>query len=83
MDLEQIATRVIADTELKADHSTAELTIDQRDILDRAIDKLRIEVGAPALSEGRCIEIICFDFLQSFETPVPTREELTNGVGEA
>jgi len=76
MDLKELADNVIASTELKPDRSTVALTVDQRDMIDRAIEKLREEVEMPALSEGRCLEIVCFDFIQSFLTTPKSREEI-------
>jgi len=76
MDLKELADNVIASTELKPDRSTVALTVDQRDMIDRAIEKLREEVEVPTLSEGRCLEIIAFDFIQSFLVEAKTREEI-------
>ena len=41
------------------------LTIHQRTIIEKAIKKAREWAGEEA-DEGRCIEIICVDFLESF-----------------
>jgi len=51
--------------------ATVPLTLEQRETLDRAIEKMREHAGEPVLSEGRCLELIAVDFLQSFEVEVP------------
>lgn len=75
MDIKELAEKAI-DSGGAPDRSTVALTIEQRDMVDRAIEKLRSEVDSPALSEGRCLEIICFDFLQSFLVDAKSREEI-------
>lgn len=39
------------------------LTEQQREIIDRAIQKIRAAQGDPGMPEGRCLEIICGDYL--------------------
>lgn len=46
-----------------------ELTLHQRRIIEEAIKKAREWSGEEA-TEGRCVEIICVDFLESFGTLV-------------
>lgn len=75
MDIKEIADKAI-DSGGSPDRSTVNLTVEQRDMVDRAIEKLRSEVEEPSLSEGRALEIICFDFLQSFLVDVKTREQI-------
>lgn len=43
--------------------SPLKLTADQREVVDRAITKVREEVGDPDVKEGRAVELICADFL--------------------
>jgi hypothetical protein len=76
MNMKELADKAINSPGVPIDRSTVEMTVEQRDMVDRAIDKLRSEVGEPALAEGRCLEIICFDFLQSFLVDVKSREEI-------
>ena len=44
-----------------------ELTVHQRVIVDRAIKKAREISGGQEIDEGRALELICVDFLESFE----------------
>ena len=39
------------------------LTAEQREVVNRAIDEVRKESGDNGIPEGRCIELICADFL--------------------
>lgn len=76
MNVKELADKAISTPGAPIDRSTVELTVEQRDMVDRAIEKLRSEIDEPALSEGRALEIICFDFLQSFLTVPKDREEI-------
>jgi hypothetical protein len=55
--------------------ATVRLTVDQRYILDQAIEKMREHADDPALSEGRCLELIAVDFLESFNFSEDEEEE--------
>lgn len=76
MSIKELADKAISSPGAPIDRSTVELTVEQRDMVDRAIEKLRGEIDEPGLGEGRCLEIICFDFLQSFLVDVKSREEI-------
>lgn len=75
MDIKELADKAISSAG-SPDRSTVELTVEQRDMVDRAIEKLREQIQEPTLGEGRALEIICFDFLQSFLTTPKSREEI-------
>ncbi len=42
------------------------LTKDQRSIVDRAMHMLRVAEEDHTISEGRCLELICGDFIAGF-----------------
>lgn len=46
------------------------VTVEQREVIERAINQLRRNEGEPTLSEGRCLEYICTEWLQVPEKPV-------------
>lgn len=39
------------------------LNVEQREVIDQAIARVRESEGDPLMTEGRCIELICGDFL--------------------
>jgi len=39
------------------------LTVDQREVFDRAVSRVRALSGDLAIAEGRCLELICADYL--------------------
>lgn len=43
--------------------STIEVTAEQRQVIDRAIERLRAEPGMADASDGRSLELICADYL--------------------
>jgi hypothetical protein len=49
------------------------LTKEQRDVIDRAIFKLRYDEGDPKLSEGRCLEYIVVEWLQDPNHSFPNK----------
>lgn len=79
MGLKEDVGDILSSDEGAATKSTVDLTVEQRDMFDQAMEKVRGEVGVDDLSEGRCLELICFDFVQSFMVPVPEKE--TDAVG--
>lgn len=45
------------------------LTRDQRKLVDQCVQNVRAQCGDPDMSEGRCIEFICADFLAGAPSP--------------
>ncbi len=56
------------DLNLDNDHppgrgKSLDLTTEQREVIDRAVSQMRIKEGDETMTEGRCIELICADYL--------------------